>query len=177
MATPIHGWLKKKKQSHEKRHESERDKILFERSIKEEKAGLWVCAKTINRAHRHWAFSMAGESHRRKEERFLLIKSDVADPCWERCSGILAGFSRVCGGGMLRVTNCVIFIFFFLVSNGGGGLQVHTWAHTAVIAVSVVPRHLYIFLLGMWNEDMYTRNKNKLNVGKNGGTTSALVTL
>lgn len=120
-----------------------------------------VCAKTINHTHCHWVFSTAGVSHHRKAERFLLIKSDVVDPCWETCSGILAGDVQwqheVCH------KQC-----YFLAA-------VYTPAHNVVIALSVVPWHLYIFLSGMWNESVCvcTWNKNKLIVEK----TAAHVTL
>lgn len=68
-------------------------------------------------------------------------------------------------GAACWASQTVLFSYFCQY----GGPRVHTRAHTAVIAVSVVPWHLYIFLPGMWNENMYTRDKNKLNVMKNGG--------
>lgn len=112
---------------------------------------------TINHSRLRWAVSMAGLSHRRKVEWFLLIKSDGADPCWEML--------RYLGGGCALPAWCVSQCYF-----GKWGPAVHTRAHThtrththcCYCCFSGPLTLVRLPLCGMWNERTYTWNKNKL---------------
>lgn len=73
-------------------------------------------------------------------ERSLLITSDVADPCWERCSGILVLAGICSSSSMLCVTESVIFIFLAKV----GASRSHTSTHCCYCCFSgpLTPVHL-----------------------------------
>lgn len=110
---------------------------------------------TINHSHRRWAVSMAGLSHRRKVEWFLLIKSDGADPCWEML--------RYLGGGCALPAWCVSqTVLFWQMGTCSSHTSTHTYTHCCYCCFSGPLTLVRLPLCGMWNERTYTWNKNKL---------------